>query len=77
VGDVNTERSTIERNGKIAQCEACGNEYENALRTTTRLCFLIAVAADGEEEVRLDVRSLRCSADEPVETTPCREVQGT
>ena len=26
--------------------------------------------------MRLDVRGLQCSADESVETTPCREVQG-
>jgi hypothetical protein len=50
---------------------------ERAPNLQHTLVFLITVAADGEEEVRLDVRSLRCSADEPVETTPCREVQGT
>jgi hypothetical protein len=33
VGDVDPESSTIERNGKMARCEACGNEYEKALRT--------------------------------------------
>jgi hypothetical protein len=51
---------------------------ERAPNLQHALVFLITVAADGEEEeVRLDVRSLRCSAYEPVETTPCREVQGT
>jgi hypothetical protein len=33
VGDINLERPAIERNGKMAQCEVCGNEYDKAFRT--------------------------------------------
>jgi hypothetical protein len=33
VGDINPERPTIERNGKMAQCEVCGNEYDKAFGT--------------------------------------------
>ena len=32
MADVKPESTTIERNGKIAQCEACGNEYENVMQ---------------------------------------------
>ena len=31
MGDINLGRPTIERNGKMAQCEVCGNEYDKAL----------------------------------------------
>jgi hypothetical protein len=30
MGDINLERPAIERNGKMAQCEVCGNEYDKA-----------------------------------------------
>ena len=37
----------------MAQCEGCGNDYEKAFQHATSFGFLISIAADGTESVRL------------------------